>query len=136
MRVPAGPWFGGGVGAGRGVAGISERVEPFRLGGEVTGLVADVVHPPASGMSSGGAGDGLPDLDGERPAGGEDDMAFHRTGPAASARVSFRAQAGRQRTPKASPSSCWPFSRPGTAIPMHQMLPPRSSSPDGSSGME
>ena len=121
-------------GAGRGVAGVPERVEPFRLGGEVVDPVADVVHPAGLRHVQRGAGDGLPDLDGERPAKGEDDVAFHLIGrPAASASVSFRTLAGRQRSPKTSPSSSLPFSRSGTAIPMCQMLPMMSSYPDGSS---
>ena len=69
-------------GAGRGVTGVAERVEPFGLGGEVAGPVADVVHPAGLRHVQRGAGDGLPDLDGERPAEGEGDVAFHRVGPA------------------------------------------------------
>jgi hypothetical protein len=69
-------------GGGRGVAGVSERVEPLRLGGEVVNPVADVVHPAGLRHVQRGAGDGLPDLDGEWPAEGEDDVAFHLIGPA------------------------------------------------------
>jgi len=69
-------------GAGRGVAGVSERAEPFRLGGRIVDPVADVMHPAGLRHVQRGAGDGLPDLDGERAAEGEHDVAFHLTGPA------------------------------------------------------